>query len=181
LVVGPLDRQWSVAVDWLANCSNAMQNTSLYIMAAAQSILAHSKRAFFVPRRQAVRQRKIRVFVSSPCNLLREGVQAIFRSEPGVHIAGAAATAQATVAKVKSLHPDAVLLDIAFKDSPAVDVVRRIRENDSRVLILISTLSDAVDQIADCIEAGACGYVSKDVSSSVLLSVIQKQVERVRP
>jgi DNA-binding NarL/FixJ family response regulator len=108
-------------------------------------------------------------------------MQAIFREEFSVRMAGVAATGKATVDKVRSLHPDVVLMDIAYSDSSGAEIVRRIRQRNSSVLILILTLSDAVGQIADCIEAGASGYVSCDVSSATLVSVMQKQVNRNKP
>src|SRR5207247_4003002 len=71
------------------------------------------------------------------------------------------------------LKPDLLLMDVSMPDMNGPDATRRIRQFDQNVKILILTMHEEEDLVAQSLEAGACGYIIKDAPASQLLYAIE--------
>src|SRR5437867_13213998 len=63
-------------------------------------------------------------------------------------------------------------MDVSMPDMNGPDATRRIREFDEDVKILILTMHEEEDLVAQSLEAGASGYIIKDAPASQLLYAI---------
>ncbi len=97
----------------------------------------------------------------------------MFRHEPSLEIVGEARDGRRAVDLVKELKPDLLLMDVSMPDMNGPDATRRIREFDHTVKILILTMHEEEDLVAQCLEAGASGYIIKDAPASQLLYAIE--------
>ncbi len=97
----------------------------------------------------------------------------MFRNEPSLEIIGDARDGRQAVALVKELKPDLLLMDVSMPDMNGPDATRRIRQFDPNVKILILTMHEEEDLVAQSLEAGACGYIIKDAPASQLLYAIE--------
>jgi NarL family two-component system response regulator LiaR len=115
----------------------------------------------------------IHVFIADDHAVVREGLRALISTEPGIEVVGEAADAGEAVARVRSLHPDVILLDLVMPHKSGIEAIREItRENpEARILVLTSFADD--DKVFPAIKAGALGYLLKDASPQELLQAIR--------
>jgi NarL family two-component system response regulator LiaR len=115
----------------------------------------------------------IHVFIADDHAVVREGLRALISTEPGIEVVGEAADGGEAVARVRSLHPDVILLDLVMPHKNGIEAIREItQENpEARILVLTSFADD--DKVFPAIKAGALGYLLKDASPQELLQAIR--------
>lgn len=87
-------------------------------------------------------------------------------------VIGEAEDGRAAVESIQSSEPDVVLLDIRMPRYDGLWTLRRLRERGSTVPVLVLTTFDDDDVIFDAIQAGARGYVLKDVTLDQLTHAV---------
>lgn len=117
-------------------------------------------------------EQSISLLIAEDHEVVREGLRAILAEDTGITVVGEAANGAAAVALAASLRPDVILMDVKMPEMDGVEATRRIRaqQPDSQVLILTSFAEDAPVRAA--IQAGAIGYLLKDVLKTELLTAI---------
>ncbi len=122
----------------------------------------------------------IRLLLVDDHAVVREGLRAFLRLQPDLEVIGEAADGRSAVQLADSLHPDVVLLDLVMPDGDGLSALRSLREvaPESRVLVLTSYADDA--QLFAAMEAGAGGYMLKDVEPDALAAAI-REVAAGRP
>jgi NarL family two-component system response regulator LiaR len=115
----------------------------------------------------------IHVFIADDHAVVREGLRALISTEPGIEVVGEAADGGEAVVRVRSLHPDVILLDLVMPHKSGIEAIREItQENpEARILVLTSFADD--DKVFPAIKAGALGYLLKDASPQELLQAIR--------
>jgi two-component system, NtrC family, response regulator AtoC len=83
--------------------------------------------------------------------------------------------------RFKEWHPDVVLLDIYLPDGNGFEVVRRIREIDAKVGVIMWTAFGGVQRAVAAMAAGADNYVEKPVPLKSLKLMIERIIESQRP
>jgi two-component system response regulator NreC len=115
----------------------------------------------------------IHILICDDHALFSEGIKAILRAEPNLEVVGEVRDGRQAVEKVKELHPDVVLMDIAMPDLSGFEATRRVHEADPAVKVLMLTMHDEEELVARCLEAGAAGYIIKDAPASQLVYAIE--------
>ena len=113
-------------------------------------------------------QTRIRLLIVDDHDIVREGLTSILGEEPEFEVVGEAADGYAALKAVDRLKPSVVLLDMRMPGFDGIEVCREItaKHPDVRVIILTAFLDS--DTINRCIQAGAKGYVIKDVERTDL-------------
>ena len=118
-------------------------------------------------------QRAVRIVIADDHQVIREGIRAIVDTASGeIEIVGEAKTGTEAVRLAETLRPDVVLLDIQMPEADGVEATRRIREAHLPSAVLILTTFDDDARIRSAIQAGAIGYLLKDVAKDELLHAI---------
>ena len=85
------------------------------------------------------------------------------------------------LAKLSSMRPDAVIMDVMMPKLDGLQTTRVLRETGNDVPILILTARDAVDDRVDGLDAGADDYMVKPFSLEELTARIRALTRRSRP
>jgi DNA-binding NarL/FixJ family response regulator len=126
----------------------------------------------------------VRVLIVDDHPVVRDGLQAILSTEPDLLVAGEAGSGAEAIDLIASLRPDIVLMDLVLPDISGIDVIRRFcggNNSDVDFIVLTSVAGD--DEIYRALDAGARGYLFKDMVRKELLQAIRvvKAGERYIP
>jgi DNA-binding NarL/FixJ family response regulator len=115
----------------------------------------------------------IRVLITDDHAVVREGLRAFLELQDGLEVVGEAADGEEAVAQAQQLAPDVVLMDLVMPGLDGVGAMRRLHQAAprSRVIVLTSFLDD--ERLMPAIEAGAAGYLLKDVAPAQLAQAIR--------
>ncbi len=116
---------------------------------------------------------KIRILVVDDHKIVRQGLCSLLELEPDLQVAGEAGTGAEALALLDTLHPDILLLDLRLADLSGVQVCRQATAKYPQLAVLILTAISSGPEVLECIEAGAKGYVLKDVDMSELIRTIR--------
>jgi two-component system, NarL family, response regulator DevR len=106
---------------------------------------------------------QIRVLVVDDHEMVREGLMSMLQSEPDFDVVGQTGHGAEVVELVEATRSDVVLLDARLPDLSGVEVCRRLTQSHPEVAVVILTTYTDPDLVQECIQAGARGYVVKDV------------------
>jgi NarL family two-component system response regulator LiaR len=115
----------------------------------------------------------IRVLIVDDHAVVRRGIRALLDVEPGMEVAGEAASGREAVAQVEKLNPDVILMDLVMPGIDGVEAIRQIRSSQPDATILVLTGFGSDDKLFPAIRAGALGYLLKDASPQELIRAIR--------
>jgi two-component system nitrate/nitrite response regulator NarL len=101
--------------------------------------------------------------------LFRKGVIQLIQADPEFRFVGEAPSGREGIARALSLQPDMILLDLNMKDMSGIDVLKALKDAgiDSRIIML--TVSDQAEDLMAALQAGADGYLLKDMEPEDLM------------
>jgi two-component system, NarL family, response regulator DevR len=116
--------------------------------------------------------KKIRVVLVDDHEIVRLGLMTLINDQPGMEVVGEAGSASEALRVVERLHPHVVLMDIRLPGDGGIEAARRITERfaETKVVMLTSFADDEL--VLRAIQAGAVGYVLKQVGNEELLRAI---------
>jgi len=110
----------------------------------------------------------IRVLIVEDHAVVRAGLVDLLANRDDVEVAGEAANGEQAVARAVELQPDVVLMDLSMPEVDGIEATRRISAAapDANVVVLTS-FSDR-ERILEALDAGAVGYLLKDLEPDEL-------------
>ena len=114
----------------------------------------------------------IRIFVTDDHAIVRKGLRTLIAGESGMELVGEAADGLEAVAKIRSLQPDVILMDLIMPRQGGLETIIQIKSEmpDARIMVLTSFAEE--EQVFSAIKAGALGYLLKDSSPDQLVQAI---------
>ncbi|GLX00064.1 response regulator transcription factor [Microtetraspora sp. NBRC 16547] len=114
----------------------------------------------------------VRLMIVDDHPVVREGLRGMLESDPGVDVVGEAGSGDEAVTRARELRPDVILMDLRMPSGDGVSATTRIlaERPESRVIVLTTYETD--QDIVRAVEAGAAGYLLKDISRADLLAAI---------
>ena len=125
--------------------------------------------------------RTARVLIADDQNLFRSGLARLLAEDPRINLVGQAVDGADAVAKVATLKPDVVLMDLKMPKLDGVEATRQIVTDWPEVRVVILSTFDADSYVLQALRAGASGYVLKDSEAEAIASSIMAVIagERV--
>lgn len=115
----------------------------------------------------------IRVLVVDDHPVVRQGLRTFLASRDGIEVVGEASDGEGAVTEADRLRPDVVLLDLAMPGSGGLDAIGRLRAGGAGPAVLVLTSFAGRDQVVPAVQAGASGYLLKDVEPAALEAAIR--------
>jgi DNA-binding NarL/FixJ family response regulator len=109
-----------------------------------------------------------RVLVVDDHALVRRGLMALLHSEGRFTVVGEAGNGEVALALVTQLRPDIVLLDLSMPRMDGLETIRRLRRMPGRIRVLVLSMYDDLQFIAQALSDGADGYLLKDAMDDEL-------------
>ena len=115
----------------------------------------------------------IRVMLVDDHTMVRRGLATFLKAFDDLELVGEAEDGQAAIKLCGKLHPDVILMDMMMPDMDGVTATRKIREQFPKVQVIVLTSFKEEELVKNALEAGAIGYLLKDVSADDLVKAIR--------
>jgi DNA-binding NarL/FixJ family response regulator len=115
----------------------------------------------------------IRVLLVDDQALLRTGFRMILQTHDDLEVVGEAADGQQALDLVEQLQPDVVLMDVRMPVMDGVQATRALTSSGSHCKVLILTTFDLDEYAFAALQAGASGFLLKDVPPEQLIVAIR--------
>ncbi len=106
--------------------------------------------------------------------VVRQGLRAFLKAQPGIEIAGEAENGLQAVELALQTAPDVVLMDLIMPGMDGVEAARRVKAASPRTQIVIFTSYYQDEHIFPAIRAGALSYILKDASPDEVADAVRK-------
>ena len=115
----------------------------------------------------------IRVLIADDQRVVRDGLTMLVGLIDGVEVVGTAGDGIEAVERAESERPDVVLMDLRMPGMEGAEATRRIRAAlpETQVLVLTTYADD--QSLFPALQAGACGYLTKDASAEEIEQAIR--------
>ncbi len=116
---------------------------------------------------------KVRIVIADDHTLMRSGLKLMLANQPDISVVGEAADGKEALRLIEALKPDIVLLDVSMPEMNGLECMRRIRDMDESVKVILLTMHEDIRYLKEGFAAGAAGYVLKKAADDVLYEAIR--------
>ncbi|MDQ2786465.1 MAG: response regulator transcription factor [Chloroflexota bacterium] len=115
----------------------------------------------------------IRVLIVDDHRMVRSGLRGFLEGEPGITVAGEAESGEDAIAGLPALTPDVVLMDLMMPGIGGIAAIDALRHAYPSLKIMALTSFADDEQVFPALEAGANGYLLKDIDPDELVAAIR--------
>jgi DNA-binding NarL/FixJ family response regulator len=115
----------------------------------------------------------IRVILAEDHDIVREGLQSLFKDDEDIKIVGEASNGQVLIDLLQTTPADIVLMDINMPVMNGLEATKYISKNHKKIKVLVLSMMDHPGYLKQMLEAGAEGYVLKSAGKEELLMAIK--------
>ncbi|MEJ2484445.1 MAG: response regulator transcription factor [Anaerolineales bacterium] len=114
----------------------------------------------------------LKILLVDDHEVVRLGIKALLSNYPEYEVVTEAANADEAVQRAQEYEPDVIIMDIRLPGKSGIDATREIMEElpDTKIIMLTSFAED--DLLFDAINAGAYGYILKQIGSDDLINAL---------
>lgn len=116
---------------------------------------------------------RIKVLLAEDHVLVREGTREMLEREKDLHVVAEAGDGEEALNLATIHRPDVVVMDIAMPKMNGIEATQRIKEISPSTAVLILTAYDDDQYVFALLEAGAAGYLLKDISTRELVDAVR--------
>lgn len=114
----------------------------------------------------------VNIMITDDHSLIREGLKSLLELEGDIKVIAEAEDGADCLAKLESVKPDVLLLDINMPVMNGLEVLKKLKEKKSDVKVLVLTVHNEIEYLMKAVDIGIDGYVLKDSESSELKKAI---------
>jgi DNA-binding NarL/FixJ family response regulator len=117
--------------------------------------------------------RALRVVIADDQALVRAGFRMILEADEGIEVVAEAADGEQAISAVRRRQPDVVLMDIRMPRLDGLEATRRILAGGTACRVLMLTTFDLDEYVYAALQAGASGFLLKDVTPEHLVAAVR--------
>ena len=114
----------------------------------------------------------IKVMLADDHVLMREGIRQLLEFDGSIEVIAEANDGEECIEKLKTVHPQILLLDINMPKKNGIEVLQEIKNKNINVKVLILTVHGEIEYLLKAVDIGVDGYILKDSESSELKKAI---------
>lgn len=114
----------------------------------------------------------IRVLICDDHIIVRHGLDAVISGLEHISLVGIASNGSEAIQLCRKLSPDVVLMDLKMPDMDGMSAIQHILAENPQIKVIALTSYDAGDLVEAALNAGATGYLIKNVSGQELANAI---------
>jgi two-component system nitrate/nitrite response regulator NarL len=118
--------------------------------------------------------KSIRVLLADDHTLFRKGLAELLEQRGGLTVAGIAGDAAQAMKLLHDSAPDVVIVDLNMPPDGGLSLLRMLRRDNWTGPVLVLTVSDAEEDLAAALQAGAQGYLLKDMEPDDVVDAVQR-------
>jgi two-component system nitrate/nitrite response regulator NarL len=115
----------------------------------------------------------ISVVIVDDHQVVLDGFLARLELEKDIFVVGTASNGVEAIDKVKELNPDVILMDVSMPVMNGIEATRLIREEYPEAKVLMLTMHDHREYIMKVMQAGAVGYMLKEITAEKMVQAIK--------
>lgn len=115
----------------------------------------------------------VRVVIADDHGVVRDGLTRLLEAQDEIQVVAGAANGLEAVQAAHEHEPDVVLMDLEMPEMDGIAATREIRRDHPGVAVLVLTSFSDRARILGALEAGACGYLLKDVDAQHLVDAVE--------
>ncbi|HEX6819667.1 MAG TPA: response regulator transcription factor [Ktedonobacterales bacterium] len=115
----------------------------------------------------------ITVLLADDHALVREGTRRLLESEPDIRVVAEAGDGLEAVNRAQEVQPAVVIMDIAMPGMGGIEATRQIKARHPKVAVLALTAYDDEQYVLALLDAGAAGFLLKDVRGEELVAAVR--------
>jgi len=117
----------------------------------------------------------IRVMIVDDHPIVRHGMAALIDCEDDLQVCGQAGDASQAMELVQRLRPHVAIVDVSLADGDdGLDLIKRIRDLDLGVAVLVVSIHDPETHAQRALQAGARGYMNKGHATAHIVDAIRR-------
>ena len=116
---------------------------------------------------------KIRLLLVDDHPIVLDGIKSHLCAQPEFEVVGDAANGQEALRKAKLVLPDVILMDISMPHMNGLEAIGHLRKQVPNAKILILSMHESKEYIAQVVRSGARGYMLKDSAPAELVAAIK--------
>jgi DNA-binding NarL/FixJ family response regulator len=117
-------------------------------------------------------KKDIQILLVDDHQVVRDGLQHMLGREEDMEIVGQSGSSEEALSQLEKVSPNVVLMDIKMPGEDGIEVTRRLLEKKPSCKVIMLTLYD--EYLAEAMEAGAMGYLLKDIKRAELVQAIRQ-------
>jgi two-component system, NarL family, response regulator LiaR len=115
----------------------------------------------------------INVLLADDHALVREGTRRLLEAERDIRVVAEAGDGFETVREAERTHPHVAIVDVAMPNMSGIEATRRIKSLQPNIAVLALTAYDDDQYILALLDAGAAGFLLKDVRGQELVEAVR--------
>ncbi len=119
-------------------------------------------------------KKRVRVLIVDDHPAVREALALRIGRQPDLEVCGEAADTGEALRLVADTQPDVAVVDISLKRSNGIDLIKRIKDRNDHVRILVWSMHSESLYAERALRAGALGYVNKDQATDRIVEAIRQ-------
>ncbi|MEI7849874.1 MAG: response regulator transcription factor [Chloroflexota bacterium] len=116
---------------------------------------------------------KITILIADDHTIVRAGIRQLLETQPDFEIVAEVENGRAALEQANLHHPQVVLMDLRMPEMDGVQAITAIKARQPDIHILVLTTYDTDADIVRAVDAGATGYLLKDVPREELFRAVR--------